>query len=173
MVSGTISTVADATLMSHRRGLRCVRARSMRPLRAVDKRRSPLRRCQSSASPDTLTRGELAAFVGRRRMPAVRVGYDLTLTTEKSLDGLALLSGPASREAVLDAIRAGNDWAMGWLERHAAAARENDTVIPVKGWAVASFAHYTSRALDPFPHHHNVIANTVEDHTGVRRALDA
>ena len=118
-------------------------------------------------------RGELAAFVARRRMPAVRVGYDLTLTTEKSLGVLALLSGPATREAVLDAIRAGNDWAMGWLERHAAAARENDTVIPVKGWAVASFAHYTSRALDPFPHHHNVIANTVEDHTGVRRALDA
>src|SRR5918996_1137363 len=30
-----------------------------------------------------------------------------------------------------------------------------------------------SPALDPFPHHHNVIANTVEDHTGGRRTLDA
>ncbi|HET6665248.1 MAG TPA: acyl-CoA dehydrogenase family protein [Acidimicrobiales bacterium] len=58
-------------------------------------------------------RGELAAFVTRRRMPAVRVGYDLTLTTEKSLGVLALLSGPATRDGVLDAIRSGNDWAPG------------------------------------------------------------
>jgi conjugative relaxase-like TrwC/TraI family protein len=30
-----------------------------------------------------------------------------------------------------------------------------------------------SPALDPFPHHHNVIANSVEDHQGIRRTLDA
>ena len=35
-----------------------------------------------------------------------------------------------------------------------------------EGWSL-------SPALDPFPHHHNVIANTVEDHTGGRRTLDA
>jgi hypothetical protein len=33
-------------------------------------------------------RDELAAYRARRRPPAVRVGYDLTLTTEKSLDDL-------------------------------------------------------------------------------------
>ncbi|MGH9226033.1 MAG: MobF family relaxase, partial [Acidimicrobiales bacterium] len=119
-----------------------------------------------------VTRGELAAFVQRRRMPAVRVGFDLTLTTEKSLGILALLSDEPTRTAVLDAIRAGNDWAMGWLERNAAAARVSDKTVPVKGWTVASFQHLTSRALDPFPHWHNVVANTVEDHQGVRRALD-
>ena len=39
-------------------------------------------------------RDELAAFLDRRRPPAVRVGYDLTLTTEKSLGVLALLRRP-------------------------------------------------------------------------------
>src|SRR3546814_12163833 len=38
---------------------------------------------------------------------------------------------------------------------------------------VASFRHLTSRALDPFPHHHNVIANTVRLSDGSHRALDA
>jgi conjugative relaxase-like TrwC/TraI family protein len=118
-------------------------------------------------------RDELAAYLGRRRPPAVRVGYDLTLTTEKSLGVLALLSGGPTRRAVLDAIRAGNDWALGWLQRHAAVTRASGQAVPAKGWTVASFPHLTSRALDPFPHHHNVIANSVEDHHGIRRTLDA
>jgi conjugative relaxase-like TrwC/TraI family protein len=120
-----------------------------------------------------VSRGELAAFVARRRPPAVRLAYDLTLTTEKSLGVLALLSGDDVRRTVLGAIRAGNEWALDWLERHAAAAREDGEVVPVRGWTVASFQHHTSRALDPFPHIHNVVANTVEDCNGVRRALDA
>ncbi len=37
---------------------------------------------------------------------------------------------------------------------------------------VASFRHLTSRALDPFPHHHNVVANTVTLADGSHRGLD-
>jgi conjugative relaxase-like TrwC/TraI family protein len=118
-------------------------------------------------------RDELAAYLDRRRPPAVRVGYDLTLTTEKSLGVLALLSGGPTRRAVLDAIRLGNDRALDWLEHHAAITRANGKPVSTTGWAIASFRHTTSRALDPFPHHHNVIANTVEDRNGSRRTLDA
>src|SRR3546814_3374636 len=50
-----------------------------------------------------VTRGELAAFLERRNTPAVRVGFDLTLTTEKSLGVLALLGDDATRRTVLDA----------------------------------------------------------------------
>ncbi|MEI2650920.1 MAG: relaxase domain-containing protein [Microthrixaceae bacterium] len=42
-----------------------------------------------------------------------------------------------------------------------------------RGSSVASFRHLTSRALDPFPHHHNVIANTAQMPDGTHRALDA
>jgi len=118
-------------------------------------------------------RDELAAYLDRRRPPAVRVGYDLTLTTEKALSVLGLLSGDPTRRAVLDAIRVRNDRALDWLEHHAAITRVNGKPVPTTGWTVASFRHVTSRALDPFPHHHSVIANTVEDRTGARRTLDA
>jgi hypothetical protein len=120
-----------------------------------------------------IARAGLAAFVERRRQPAVRVGYDVTATTEKSLSVLALLGGPEVRGEVLAAIETANASGMGWLERHAAAARAGRDVVGVEGWTAASFQHLTSRRLDPFVHHHNVVANTVLDEHGVRRALDA
>ena len=70
-----------------------------------------------------VTRQNLTDFLHRRRPPSVRVGYDLTLTTEKSLGVLALLAEPAVGRAVLDAIQTSNDYALGWLEARAALAR--------------------------------------------------
>ena len=120
-----------------------------------------------------IRRRDLVEFMERRVAPAVRVGYDLTLTTEKSLGVLALLGDDQTRTAVLDAIEAGNDCGLVCLEHQAASARRKGEPVGVRGWTVASFRHLTSRALDPFPHHHNVIANTVVDEFGTRRALDA
>jgi conjugative relaxase-like TrwC/TraI family protein len=120
----------------------------------------------------TVTREHLAQFVERRRPPAVRVAYDLTLTTEKSLGVLALLGDATTRGAVLRSIQAGNDWALGWIE-HRAAGRIDGTPVPADGLMVASFRHLTSRALDPFPHHHNVVINSVRTAEGSHRALDA
>lgn len=119
-----------------------------------------------------IKRSDLAEFVARRRSPAVRVGFDLTLTTEKSLGVLSLLGDDATRATVLGAIEAGNNLALGWWEQHAA-ARVAGVIVPADGWTAASFRHLTSRALDPFPHHHNVIANAVTTVDGDRRALDA
>lgn len=118
-------------------------------------------------------RADLADYVTRRRPPAVRVGFDLTLTTEKSLGVLALLGDDASRHAVLDAIRTGNDTALRWWENRSAVARTHGERTPALGWTAASFRHLTSRALDPFPHHHNVVANSVVLPNGQRRTLDS
>jgi conjugative relaxase-like TrwC/TraI family protein len=120
-----------------------------------------------------VTRGELVAFLERRVAPAVRVGFDLTLTTEKSLGVLGLLGDTQTRAAVLDAIQAGNDLGLEHLEYHATAGRHRGSQVLGRGLTVASFRHLTSRALDPFPHHHNVVANTIVDEHGTRRALDA
>jgi len=117
-------------------------------------------------------REHLAEFVERRRPPAVRVAYDLTLTTEKSLGVLALLSDEPTRTEVLAAIQAGNDMAMAWLE-DCAVARVDGRAASAEGLVVASFRHLTSRSLDPFPHHHNVVANTARMPDGTHRALDA
>lgn len=120
-----------------------------------------------------IKRQDLVAFLERRHAPAVRVGFDLTLTTEKSLGVLALLGDETTRKAVLDAIEAGNDTGLRYLETEVLTARAKGASIGVRGWTAASFRHLTSRALDPFPHHHNVVANTVVDEDGTRRALDA
>jgi conjugative relaxase-like TrwC/TraI family protein len=121
----------------------------------------------------SVTREHLAEFLERRRPPAVRVGYDLTLTTEKSLGVLALLGDTPTRDAVFGAIESGNDWALGWLDTHAAVGRIEGRPVHGDGLIIASFRHLTSRALDPFPHHHNVVANTVRLADGTHRALDA
>lgn len=115
-------------------------------------------------------REDLALFLERRRPPAVRVAYDLTLTTEKSLGVLALLSDNASREAVLSSVQAGNDWALNWLQDRAV-GRVDGEAVPAEGLVIASFQHLTSRALDPFPHHHNVIINTARMPDGTHRGL--
>jgi conjugative relaxase-like TrwC/TraI family protein len=115
-------------------------------------------------------REDLAQFLERRRPPAVRVAYDLTLTTEKSLGVLALLGDATAREAVLGAIQAGNDWAMDWLQ-DSAVGRIDGEAVPAEGLAIASFRHLTSRALDPFPHHHNVVINTARMPDGTLRGL--
>lgn len=117
-----------------------------------------------------VTREHLAEFLERRRSPAVRVAYDLTLTTEKSLGVLALLGDASTREAVLGSIQAGNDWAVDWLEVRAV-GRIDGEPVPAEGLMVASFRHLTSRALDPFPHHHNVVMNTVTAPGGSHRSL--
>lgn len=121
-----------------------------------------------------VNREHLAEFLERRRPPAVRVAYDLTLTTEKSLGVLALLGDDSTRDAVLGSIQAGNDWALGWIEDRAV-GRIGGNPVAADGLMVASFCHLTSRALDPFPHHHNVVMNTVTvgDRAGDHRALDA
>lgn len=102
----------------------------------------------------------------------MRAGYDLTLTTEKSLSVLALLSDPRPGRQVLDGIEEANDIAIGWLEDHAAVARVRGETVQAAGWTVASLAHLTSRALDPFAHWHNVVAEQRRD-VAVVRARDA
>ena len=117
-----------------------------------------------------ITREHLAEFLERRRPPAVRVAYDLTLTTEKSLGVLALLGNEDTRVAVLGSIQAGNDWALAWIEDRSV-GRIDGQPVAAEGLMVASFRHLTSRALDPFPHHHNVVLNTVQVRDGSPRSL--
>lgn len=132
-----------------------------------------LRACRGIKGQWVVKRSDLVDFLRHRKPPAVRVGYDLTLTTEKSLGVLALLGDDHTRSVVLGAIEAGNRRGLAHLEHTAAMARAKGEEVSTRGWTVASFRHLTSRALDPFPHHHNVVANTVVDPEGTRRALDA
>jgi len=127
---------------------------------------------EGSHAPFRVTREEVAAFAERRQRPVVRVGYDLTLSTEKSIAVLALLSRGDRQRQVLATIDEANRTALRFLEDHAAVGRRLGRRVGTEGLVVASFLHATSRALDPFPHRHNVVANAVVDEFGERRALD-
>jgi conjugative relaxase-like TrwC/TraI family protein len=117
-------------------------------------------------------RRDLQSYLMRRRQPPVRVAFDVTLTTEKSFSVAALLADPRKGSEVLAAIQGANETALGWLEEHAAVARVVQEVVDAEGLTIASFRHLTSRALDPFVHHHNVVANSVEVAGVGHRALD-
>ena len=153
----------------HRPAIEALEASGLRPSRAW---LVATRVGEGRGRPFQVTRGEVAAFADRRQRPVVRVGYDLTLSTEKSIAVLALLSRGDRQRQVLDAIDAANRTALAFLEDHAAVGRRLGRRVGTEGLVVASFLHATSRALDPFPHRHNVVANAVVDEFGERRALD-
>jgi conjugative relaxase-like TrwC/TraI family protein len=95
------------------------------------------------------------------------------LTVEKSIGLLTMLSIGDRQNAIVGALRRANDTAIGYLDRYASVARRTGSVIGSEGLVVASYLHGTSRALDPHPHHHNVVANAVVDDEGGVRTLDA
>lgn len=153
----------------HRPTIEAMDAAELRPSRAwLVARRSR----EGSGAPFRVTRAEVAAFADRRQRPVVRVGYDVTLSTEKSVAVLTLLSRGDRQRQMLDAIDRANRTALRFLEEHAAVGRRQGRRVSSEGLVVASFLHATSRALDPFPHRHNVVANAIVDEFGERRALD-
>jgi conjugative relaxase-like TrwC/TraI family protein len=118
-------------------------------------------------------RADVAALAETRTVPVARVGFDLTLTCEKSLGLLSLLADPARQARLLRVLQVANDTAIAHLDRVASVARRRGATVHTEGLVVASYFHATSRALDPHPHHHNVVANAVVDDHGDVRTLDA
>ncbi|MGH9137912.1 MAG: MobF family relaxase [Acidimicrobiales bacterium] len=153
----------------HRQAIKALEASGLRPGRAW---LIAGRVGEGHGRPFQVTRAEVAAFADRRQRPVVRIGYDLTLSTEKSIAVLALLSRGDRQRHVLAAIDEANRTALRFLEDHAAVGRRLGRRVGTEGLVVASFLHATSRALDPFPHRHNVVANAAVDEFGERRALD-
>ncbi len=119
-----------------------------------------------------IRRDDLADFAERRKPPVARVGFDLTLTIEKSIGLIAMLSDGPRQQQIVDALSTANKVAIGYLDRHASVARRRGETVASEGLLAASYMHATSRALDPHPHFHNVIANAVVDDEGGVRALD-
>jgi conjugative relaxase-like TrwC/TraI family protein len=120
-----------------------------------------------------IRREDLAAFAATREPPVARIGYDVTLTVEKSVAIATMLGPPDLQARFLQAFAVANTTAITHLERHAAGARHRGQHIDTTGLTVASYLHATSRALDPHPHQHNVVINAVTDTNGRPRALDA
>ncbi|MGH9266993.1 MAG: relaxase domain-containing protein [Acidimicrobiales bacterium] len=114
----------------HHQSIEALEAAGLRPGRAW---MVATRASDAPAAAYEITRAEVAAFAERRQRPVVRVGYDVTLSTEKSVAVLALLSGGDRQRRVLDAIDAANDAALGFLESRAAVGRRLGRSVGTEG----------------------------------------
>ncbi len=113
-----------------------------------------------------IRRADLAEFAEQRKSPIARVGFDLTLTVEKSIGLLAMLSDGDRQHRFVRALQRANDTAVRHMDQFASVGRRRGAVVGSEGLIVASYMHGTSRALDPHPHHHNIVANAVVDDEG-------
>lgn len=139
---------------------------------AMAERHGPAQQRNGGSKRRFVTREALAQFLERRKPPAVRVGFDLTFTVQKSVSVLGLLTDGDHQDTVVEAFDAANAVAIDWLEHNAAYTRRNGQRIPTEGLVVGSFLHGTSRAMDPFLHRHNVVANAAIDRNGHQKTLD-
>src|SRR5947209_4277216 len=102
-------------------------------------------------------------------------GFDVTASAPKSVSVLFALGDDATRQAVLDAHDAAVASMVGWIEDHAHTRYRIDgqvATVDAEGIAAACFRQHTSRALDPQPHTHVVIANRVASDDGRWLALE-
>lgn len=103
--------------------------------------------------------------------------FDATLSAPKSASLLWAFGPPEIASAVSIAHVDAVEVALDFLESKAALARcQVDGVrsrAPTHGWAIATFAHRTSRAGDPQLHTHCLIPNVVRRADGTHCAFDA
>ncbi|MGH9119129.1 MAG: MobF family relaxase [Acidimicrobiales bacterium] len=116
---------------------------------------------------------ELLAGHRERRVKAI----DVTLSPAKSVSLLWAFGTPETSAAVSIAVVEATEVALGFLEERAAVARRQEGGIrrrvATAGFAIATFAHRTSRAGDPQLHTHCLIPNVVRRADGVFVAFDA
>ncbi len=117
---------------------------------------------------------ELLAGHRERRVAAI----DVTLSVPKSVSLLWAFGTPETSAAVSIAVVEATHRALGFLEDQAAVARRQEggvrRRVGTDGFAIATFAHRTSRAGDPQLHTHCLIPNLVRRaDDGVFVAFDA
>ena len=112
---------------------------------SVRQNRATLASRRDSSGAFRIRRGDLADFAESRRVPVARVGFDVTLTVEKSIGIVTMLSTGERQDRLVGAFAAANDTAISYLDRHASVARRKGAVVDSEGLLVASYLHGTSR----------------------------
>jgi conjugative relaxase-like TrwC/TraI family protein len=113
------------------------------------------------------------AFADTQRRVAA---HDFTFSLPKSFSLLWALGTPEEQSAVEGALKEGVDAALKYLEQTSCHVRRGHAGAEVyngEGFLAANFFHRTSRAGDPGPHSHVVIANMTVGPDERTTALDA
>ena len=122
---------------------------------------------------DPGTGEELLAELRKREVTAI----DVTLSVPKSVSLLWAFGSPETSTTVALAVVEATDRALSFLEERAAVTRRQEggvrRRVGTEGFAIAAFAHRTSRDGDPQLHTHCLVPNVVRRDDGRHVAFDA
>ncbi|MEY2589393.1 MAG: hypothetical protein QOJ67_1377, partial [Acidimicrobiaceae bacterium] len=116
------------------------------------------------------------SLFGDRLVATRRAGFELVVSAHKSLAVLGLVGRADDMHSVLDAETAATlAWLDGWFRDRGGRRGRAQVRTPTLGLTYAVTRHGTSRAGDPAPHDHVLVANVVEmlDTKGGFKALDS
>ena len=113
---------------------------------------------------------------GDRLVETCRPGFELVVSAHKSVAVLGVQGEADAMHSILDVETATTmDWLDGWFQERGGRRGRARTRTATGGLTYAVTRHATSRAGDPSPHDHVLVANVVEmlDETGGWKALDS
>ncbi len=113
---------------------------------------------------------------GRRMVATRRPGFELVVSAHKSVAVLGVIDRADEMHYLLDVeTRATMNWLDCWFQERGGRRGRDQVRTPTGGLVYATTRHGTSRAGDPSPHDHVLVANVVEmlDARGGHKALDS
>jgi conjugative relaxase-like TrwC/TraI family protein len=113
---------------------------------------------------------------GTRLVRTRRPGFELVVSAHKSVAVLGVIGDADAMHSILDVeANATMGWLNGWFQERGGRRGREQTRTATGGLTYAVTRHATSRAGDPSPHDHVLVANVVEmlDDQGGIKALDS
>lgn len=113
---------------------------------------------------------------GRRLATTKRPGFELVVSAHKTVAVLGVIDRADDMHWILDVeTEATMDWLDDWFQKRGGRRGRTQTRTPTGGLVYARTRHGTSRAGDPSPHDHVLVANVVEmlDDIGGHKGLDS
>ncbi len=120
--------------------------------------------------------GFIDPTTGRRLATTKRPGFELVVSAHKSVAVLGVIDQADDMHSILDVeTQATMDWLDGWFQERGGRRGRAQVRTETGGLVYARTRHGTSRAGDPMPHDHVLVANVVEmlDERGGHKGLDS
>jgi conjugative relaxase-like TrwC/TraI family protein len=120
--------------------------------------------------------GFIDPTTGRRLASTKRPGFELVVSAHKSVAVLGVIDQADDMHSILDVeTQATMDWLDGWFQERGGRRGRAQIRTRTGGLVYAQTRHGTSRAGDPMPHDHVLVANVTEmlDERGGHKGLDS
>ncbi|HMJ77359.1 MAG TPA: MobF family relaxase [Iamia sp.] len=120
--------------------------------------------------------GFIEPTTGDRLAATKRPGFELVVSAHKSVAVLGVVDRADEMHSILDVeTQASMDWLDGWFQDRGGRRGRAQVRTQTGGLVYARTRHGTSRAGDPSPHDHVLVANVVEmlDDRGGHKGLDS